>query len=195
MNVRTSSSSSASTVDGPVVVSSSSPPPCTTQARSDPWSAQRRQHPLGDRRVGDADQLAADPPGVGHRAEQVEHRGDADLAAARRGEAERRMELRREAEADAGLLDAAQHALGRQLDRHAQRLEHVGGAALRRRRPGAVLAHRHAGAGDHDGGHRADVDRVTAVAAGADDVDRPDRSSSLSGTERRRLRAPRRAAR
>ena len=34
-----------------------------------------------------------------------------------------------------------------------------------------MLAHRHAGPGDHDGRHRADVDRVAAIATGADDVD------------------------
>ena len=91
----------------------------------------------------------------------------------RRGEAERRVEPGREAEADAGLLDAAQHAGRRQLDDDAERLEHVGRAAQRRRRPGAVLAHRHAGPGDDDGGHRRHVDRVRAVAARADDVDGP----------------------
>ena len=49
--------------------------------------------------------------------------------------------------------------------------EHVGGTALRRRGASAVLADRHPGPGDDDGGHRADVDRVAAIAAGADDVD------------------------
>ena len=132
---------------------------------------QRGQHPLGEVGVGDADHLAAHPARVGHRTEQVEHGRDADLAARRGGEAERRMEPRREAEPDPGLLDAAPHAVRRQLDRHAERLEHVGRAALRRRPAGAVLAHRHAGAGDHEGGHRRHVDRVRAVAAGADDVD------------------------
>ena len=81
-----------------------------------PVGPQRRQHPLGEAGVGDADHLAAHPTGVGHRTEQVEHRRDADLAARRGGEAERRVEPGREAEADAGLLDAAQHARRRQLD-------------------------------------------------------------------------------
>ena len=36
---------------------------------------------------------------------------------------------------------------------------------------GAVLAHRHAGAGGDEGGHRRHVDRVRAITAGADDVD------------------------
>ena len=103
--------------------------------------AQRGEHALGHGRVGDADQLTPHPARVGHRPEQVEHGRDADLAPAGRGEPERRVVRRCQAEADAGLLDAAQHALGRQLDRDAQRLEHVGRAALRRRRAGAVLAH------------------------------------------------------
>ena len=80
--------------DCPVVVSSSRPLPCTTQAPVRAVQAQRGQHPLGDRRVGHADQLAAHPPGVGHRAEQVEHRRDADLPPARGGEAERRVVAR-----------------------------------------------------------------------------------------------------
>ena len=57
-----------------------------------PVGPQRRQHPLGEAGVGDADHLAADPPGVGHRAEQVEHGRDPDLPAGRGGEAERRVE-------------------------------------------------------------------------------------------------------
>ena len=69
---------------------------------------------------------------------------------------------------------------GIELDRHAERLEHVGRAALRRRGPGAVLAHRHPGAGDDDRRHRRHVDRVAAVAAGADDVDRPGRAGPPS---------------
>ena len=95
------------------------------------------------------------------------------FAPAGRGEPERRMELRRQTEADADFLDATQHTLWRQFDGHAQLLEHVGRAALRRRGPGTVLAHRHAGTGDDDGGHRADVDRMAAISAGTDDVDRP----------------------
>ena len=90
---------------------------------------------------------------------------------------------RREAEADAGLLDAARDPLGRQLDDDAELLEHVGRAALRRRRPGAVLAHRDAGAGDHDRRHRRHVDRVSSGRRRCRRCRRPRaRSSSSSGT-------------
>src|SRR5829696_1458780 len=78
---------------------------------------------------------------------------------------------RREAEPEAGFLDAAPHAAGRQLDHQAERLQHIGGAALRGRTAGPVLAHRDAGAGGDERGHRRDVDRVGAVATRTDDVD------------------------
>ena len=135
--------------------------------------AQRRQHALGEARVGDADHLAAHPPRVGHRSEQVEHQRDPDLAACRSGEAERRVEPGGETEPDPGLLDAAHHVVGRQLDRHAERFQHVRRAALRRGAARPVLAHRHAGGGGDERGHRRHVDRVRSIAAGADDVDRP----------------------
>ena len=89
-----------------------------------------------------------------------------------RGVAQRRVVQRGEAEGDAASLDA----LGRPA-RAAGRsptpscLQHVGGAAGGRRRPVAVLDHAGAGGRRHDGGHRRDVDRVGAVAAGADHVD------------------------
>ncbi len=135
--------------------------------------AQRRQHPLGEGGVGDADEVAAHPAGIGHRPEQVEHRRDPDLAAGRGGEAERGMEPGGEAEPDARRLDAALHAGRRQLDGDAQLLQDVGGPALRRRAACPVLADRDAGAGDDEGRHRRHVDRVRPVATGADHVDRP----------------------
>ena len=144
--------------------------------------AQRRQHPLGEGGVGDADEVAAHPAGIGHRPEQVEHRRDADLAPRRGGEAERGVEPGGEAEPDAGRLDATLHSGGRQLDGDAQLLQDVGGAALRRRAARPVLADRDPGAGDDEGRHRRHVDRVRPVATGADHVDRAPRSSSSSGT-------------
>ena len=77
--------------------------------------------------------------GVGERAEEVERGRRAELAAHRRGEAHRRVEALREAEPDADLAHAARHALGTEVDDDAERLEHVGRPALRRRRPTAVL--------------------------------------------------------
>ncbi len=132
-----------------------------------------RQHPRGEVGVGHTDELAAHLAGVGHRSEQVEDGRDPDLTAGRRGETERRMEPRREAEPEAGLLDAAADGGRAELDRHAERFEHVGGAAQRGRPARAVLAHGHAGAGRDERGHRRHVDRVRAIATGTDDVDRP----------------------
>ena len=156
------------------MVSSSSPSPCTTQAPVRAVEPQRGEHPLGDRRVGHADQLAAHPARVGHRPEQVEHRGDADLAArrARRSGTTGGSAGRGRSRCRPRSTQRVTPSGGSSM-RHAERLEHVGRAALRRRRPRAVLAHRHPGAGHDDRGHRRDVDRVAAVATGADDVDRP----------------------
>jgi hypothetical protein len=58
-----------------------------------------------------------------------------------------------------------------QLDARAQRLQHVGAARLRRHAAVAVLGHARAGRGDHEHRGGGDVERVRAVAAGADDVD------------------------
>ena len=49
------------------------------------------------------------------------------------------VEHRRETEPDADRRDRARDALGRQVDNHAERLEHVGRPALAGRRAVAVL--------------------------------------------------------
>ena len=56
---------------------------------------------------------------------------------------------------------------------HAERLEHVGRSTVARGGAVPVLGDGHAGAADDDRRHRGDVERAAAVAAGADDVDRP----------------------
>ena len=112
------------------------------------------------------------PRRVGERAEEVERGGHAELAcAAGPSEAHRRVEPRREAEPDAGLVDAARDAVRAEVDRDAERLEHVGRAALRRRGPVAVLRDPRARARRDERGHRRDVDGARAVAAGAAGVD------------------------
>ena len=68
-------------------------------------------------------------------------------------------------------------------------------AARRRRGPVAVLAHRHAGAGDDERRQRRDVDGVAAVAAGADDVDGAVAPRLGDGAPGRRPPAWRRAGR
>ena len=82
------------------------------------------------------------------------------------------MEGEREAEGDPAAFGDLGDLLGGEVEAHAQRLEHVGGAGPAARGPVAVLDHLGAGAGHDDGRHRGDVDRHRAVAAGADDVDR-----------------------
>ena len=77
----------------------------------------------------------------------------------------------REHEADAGLGDAAAHLRRGEVDGDAERLEHVGAAALAGRRAVAVLGHRDAGAGGHEGRRGRDVEGAGAVAAGAAGVE------------------------
>ena len=187
----------------PVVVSSSSPLPCTTHAVSEPCTRQRGQHqldaldpsatPISWRRTRPG--LAIGPSRlntVGIPISRRDRGGEPErgvVAGARGRSRTRRCSMQR------------RNALRRQLDRDAERLEHVGGAALGRSRPGAVLAHGHAGAGTHQRRHRADVHRVAAVAARADDVERTraeivgqrHRSSPRRARRRAARRAPRRS--
>ena len=107
--------------------------------------------------------------------------GDAHLPPRTAGEAHARVEDRREEEADAGLLHAARDRGGRQVDRDAQLLQDVGGTRRRRRGPAAVLGDGRARRGRDDRRHRGDVDRVRAVAAGADDVDAGQRQIDRRG--------------
>ena len=132
-------------------------------------------HRLGDAldvaRVGDADELVSGAGRVGQRSDEVERRRHADLAAHRRHVLHGEVVARREHEADARLGDAAAH-LGRgDVDGDAQRLEHVGAAALAGGRAVAVLGHGDAGAGGDDGGGGRDVEGPGVVAAGAAGVE------------------------
>ena len=61
--------------------------------------------------------------------------------------------------------------LDRELDVHAERLQHVDAAGPAGGRAVAVLGDRHARARHHEGGRRRDVEGVRAVAAGAAGVD------------------------
>ena len=157
-----------------VVVSSSRPSsPRNTQA-STPRRANTPAISGAIRRVGAADRLGRGPGRVGQRAEEVEGRGDAELARAATAACR-----------SAGWNAAAKQkviptssptratsAAGRS-SRMPSCLEHVGRAGLGRGRPVAVLDHRRAGAGGDDRGHRRDVHRHRPVAAGADDVEHP----------------------
>ena len=101
-------------------------------------------HPLGGRRVADAQQLAGGPGWVRQRAEQVERGPDADLAAGRSGVLHRRMEVRREHEREP---DVAQRRAGRcrvVVDADAEGVEDVGRTGLRGDGAVAVLRDRDA---------------------------------------------------
>ncbi|CAH0323886.1 hypothetical protein SRABI89_05558 [Pseudomonas koreensis] len=78
---------------------------------------------------------------------------------------------RREHEADAGLFDGRGHLRRLQLDRRAQCFDRIGTAGLGRHAAVAMLGHARAGGGGNE--HRAggDVERMRAIATGADDVD------------------------
>ena len=132
-------------------------------------------HRLGDAvhvpGVGDADELVARPGRVGQRADEVERRRHAELAAHRRDVLHGEVVARREHEADAAGGDAAAHLLRREVDGDAERLEDVGAAALARRRAVAVLGDGDAGAGGHERRRRRDVEGAGAVAAGAAGVE------------------------
>ncbi len=109
--------------------------------------------------------------GVRQRAEHVEHGTRRQLAPDGGCVLHRRMVRLREQEAEAELVDRPLDPLRRQLEAEAERLEHVGGAARRRRSAVAVLRDRRAACGRDQGGRGGDVVRVRAVAACADDVD------------------------
>ena len=104
-----------------------------------------------------------------------------------RGETHRRMKTRREAKADAGLVDAPPHSVRAEVDDDAERFEHVGRARERRRRTPAVLADDRPRAGDHERAERRDVDRAAPVPAGATGVD--DLDADLAGSRRGRASA------
>ena len=154
-----------------VVVNSSRPSsPCTTSTLDAP----RGEHP--GHHLGEISERAADQPGprlsrIRKRPKQIEDRRHPDLAAHRRRVPVGRVEQRREAEPDPDFGQAARDLVGPEVDAHPERLERVGAAGQRGRRAVAVFDHRHPRGRDHDRRHRRQVDRVDAVATGADDVD------------------------
>ena len=133
---------------------------------------QRSRHRLSERRARHSEQVAAHARRIRERAEDVEHGADPDLAAHRSGVAHRGVVSRREHEPDPRLVHARGDACRAKVDLHAERLEHVGAAALTRRRAVPVLRHVTARARDDDRADGRDVDAVRPIAPRADDVDR-----------------------
>ena len=136
--------------------------------------------------VAHADQEPAHPGRVGQRPEDVEDGGHAQLAAGRAGVAHGGVEARARsrtrcpprATQRADVLGPTSMATPERLEQSAE--PHGDDAA---RLP--CLHTRPPGTGDHDGRQRRDVDRVAAVAAGADDVDH-----GVAGRQRRPARRP-----
>ena len=128
-------------------------------------------HHLGQFAPRATDQAGPRRGRIRQRPKQIEDRRHPDLAAHHPGVPVRRVELRRECEADPDLGHAAGDIVGPEIDAHPQRLERVGTAGQRRRRAIAVLDHRHPGRGHDDRRHRRQVHRVGPVATGADHVD------------------------
>ena len=79
--------------------------------------------------VGDAEGLVLRPGRVAQRAQDVENAPNGELPTRGASETKRRMEDRREQEADAHLVDAPRDAFGLQVDLDPQLLEHVRRAA------------------------------------------------------------------
>ena len=127
---------------------------------------------LDERFVVDAHQLALRSRGVRERAEDVEDRPDAELAAHRRDVLHRNMVVLREEEADVYLLQQLRAALRRNRDVHAERLKHVRGSALRRGGAVSVLRDRDAARRRDERRRRRDVEGVRVVSAGADYFER-----------------------
>jgi len=97
---------------------------------------------------------------------------------------------RREQEADAHFFDGFRHALGGEVDAHAEVLEHVRGAAARADRTVAVLGHVNALAGYDKCRCGGNVEGAGGVAAGAAGVDeRFDRERQIAGKNRRSVAA------
>ena len=81
------------------------------------------------------------------------------------------MVLLGEEEADAAAVELGEDLVGVLPEVHPERLEAVGGPALRARRAVAVLGHLDARGGAEKGGGGGDVEGVGAVPAGADDFE------------------------
>ena len=119
----------------------------------------------------DAEDAVARTGGVRERAEHVEDGADADLLTHGRDEPHRRVVGPGEHEAEPEVVDRERDPLRWLLERDAELLEHVGRACLRARGPVAVLRDGGAGGRCHERCGGGDVERVGAVASGADDVD------------------------
>ena len=149
-----------------MLISSSPSSLDTTNARSTPRRA--RAPAMRSRKAGSETPMSwrRAPGRIGQRPEEVEDGAHRELLAHRDDVARRLVVGGREHEAEAGLVDAARHRIGRQVDARAERLEDVGAARQAGGRAVAVLGQRAAGAGGDERGGGRDVER-RAPPAGA----------------------------
>ena len=85
-------------------------------------------HPVGQRRVGGADELATDPARMGQRTQHVEHGGDAEAGPYRSGETHGRMEGPGEGETQSVLGDLGGQGLGGDVEVDTEMVEQVEGS-------------------------------------------------------------------
>ena len=130
--------------------------------------AAHEQHAAGREH---ADHLGARVGGIGERADEIEDGAEAERAAKRPQGLHGRVIERREEEDEAGLAQAFDGQFGRELDGHAESLEHVGSAAARGDCAVAVLGDVGSGGCGHQRGAAGDVEGLRTAAAGADAVD------------------------
>ena len=119
----------------------------------------------------DTHYLAGGARGIGQRAEQVENRAQTQLAASSLHVLHRRMHGGGEKKRDSYLFQTGRDLRDRQVDVHAQRFHHVGGAALRGHAAVAMLGDAYAGSSDDEGGCRRNIERAAGIATGAAGID------------------------
>ena len=152
---------------------------------------QRPRDELGVLGPRHADELAAGAGRIGQRPEEIEGSPHAELPPRRPGVPHRRMPRRREEEREAGAGQRLDDAIGRRLERNAERFEHVGRSALARDRAVSVLGDPDARAGDDERRGGRDVEGLGAVAAGAAGVEHlADRRRHRHGPRPHRAREP-----
>ncbi len=117
--------------------------------------------------------------GIRQRPEEIEYRAQPQFAPRTHRVPHGRVDCGRKQKPDAHLFDGRACSFGGLLDRHAERFEHIGGAALRTDRTVAVLGHRHTGAGHHERGGRRNVERSCRIPARATSVHQPLRRPSI----------------
>ena len=138
--------------------------------------AQMHQHlcqQFGEVFIVHPEHLDRRPRGIRQGAKDIQEGRDAHLLAGRRAMLHRTVEQRRKEKTNTDLVEALGHLLCREIDPHPEGFQHVGTAGLGGYGPIAVLGDGQAGAGDHKGGRRGDVERIGSVptrSAGIDEL-------------------------